>query len=184
MLKRLIGRFASVVAVVAALAGCGDSPSQTGDFATVEVTLSSAGGTVVSDVSDPVTDSAAFILTSTAYTPPPTSSGGIVPSRVAFISGWVTLVPANSWTPALPESLRVRYFTPPASLAPNSSLGISVELVTPALKEYLRTLPTPTTANPYQYWATVSFQGVEVNSDREETISTFNATTVNFTGFE
>ena len=181
MLKRFIGRFASLALVVAALAGCGDSkPTSTGEFATVEVTATSPGTNVNADVSSDTSDSATFTVTSRPYTPPPTSTGTITPSNVSLELATVTYEPVDPQLPALP----VQYPPVSGTIPPTSAaVPVSVVLATPQLKEYVRAQQAANPNLSFTYYVRVSFSGLEAKTDREETITASGVTTVTFTGF-
>lgn len=203
MLKRYLSRLLCGVWAVATLTSCGDSKSSgTGEFSTVFATATApAVAAVEADVAHwvlastgtgtgpacgansmltiPAANDVAFNITSTPFASPGTGQTNPSPASPLVITRVnLTLVPANSDTPALPALFQNQpNLTAGQTILPGTTQSVSVRLANQELKEFLLdpsrgALAISCSNNPiYSYLATVTFEAREVNTDRTATIA-------------
>lgn len=208
MLKTYLGRFLYGMCAIAALTSCGDSKAGgTAEFATVFAVANGPGTTLDSDVSTWVDaegaaapqcgdnsirttspDEVTYTITSTAYAQPNTGqSSTITPSPLTITKITVTLTPHDTVSPALP-TFQTQF---PTSAAPSIVPGpnpVSVRIVDNDLKLHLLTglgAQSITCANDatYSYRAVVSFEALEVTTNRVSTITAPGYLVVRFSDF-
>lgn len=210
MRKKLFSGLAFSICAMLALTSCGgEKASGTGEFATVFVTAVGATGALDSDVTTWVDASGAkavqcgpssfmttkpdtvdYTITSTAYTPPNTgSSTSITPSPVVISRITVSLSQGPGFSPVLPpryQSYDVSATAP--QINPGGSQTVSVRIVDNDLKAFFVNslgAQSLTCSNQvtYKYWATVTFEMREVNSNRVSTVTPAGTLLVNFSDF-
>jgi hypothetical protein len=176
------GEFATVFATVSPPATNFSSDvvnwvdATTGNKATV--------GCAANSVANTVEDQAAFNLTSTQYAVPNTgSTSSIAGSPLVITRITVNLTPANSSSPVLPAQFRTTFSTAGQTiLATGTPVAINVALASNQLKRFFRNtsaapaglgaLAITCSFNPvYVYFADVTFEALEVNTNRVATIS-------------
>lgn len=189
MLKKFLARLAYAACTLGALTSCGSSTaSGTGEFTTVTATAETPAGPLDSDVTrwestpcasagSALPDELNYTVTSVIAPDPNTGqTSPIVPSDIRIRSITLTFTPANSGSPALPRQFRTQYASSGEIIPAGASKDIPVRVVTVALKDFLRSgLGTQSIncSNPsasYSYWVDVSFEGVEISTDRVEAI--------------
>ena len=210
MSKRFVATVICGACAVAALTSCGNSKAGgTGEFATVYASAATPGADLSSDVATWVDatgvkapacaagsfpsvlpDSASYTITSTAYTVPNTgSSTPIVSSDLTVDKITLTLTPATSATPALPGAFETQYPTAGQRIPAGSITTVPVVIATDQLKTFLRTglgsqsLDCSNQGTMYTYRAVVSFEALEVNTNRVATITPPGFILVNFADF-
>jgi hypothetical protein len=193
MLKRILATLFYGACTVALLSSCGDSKAGgTGEFATVSATANPLVTNLDSDVAQWVDskgasvpacsyngspsikpDDVTYNITSTAYTSPNTGqTSPIAVSNLVITKVTVTLTPANSNTPALPAIYQTQFPTSGQTILPGNNT-VTVRIVSDALKTFFIDNLGVICGNPvvpYSYRAVVSFEAVEVNTDRVSTI--------------
>jgi len=179
--RYLTGLFCATCALVM-LASCGDSKANgTGEFATVQANASYTGASSSLDLTTASTVPAVgiYTITSAAYTVPNTgATSPIAVSNLTINRITVSLTPALTSYPAL-GNLAVSYPTASQPLVIVGANLINVEIVTAALKSFLQAnVPAGATVC---YHATVSFDMLEVNTNRAATVTAPGFLVVNFT---
>jgi len=183
----MLGVLAALVLILT-VGGCGsdDTGGGVGEFRTVVVgkpqvtsanpllsdvakwTTDTDGNTIIEkcvDTPTVVNDSATVTITSTSYGNSPTASD------VSVMAGTLVFTAADTISPALPTLFSVQPFTVNQTIGAGGSKTISVELVNHAMKSYLQGL-IACSGNSYKYFATISFDIVEVNTNVKKTVST------------
>jgi hypothetical protein len=211
MLKRFVARSFCAASVLAALTSCGDAKSGgTGEFTTVFATVTGPAG-FDSDVATwvdattgspvPVAcaanavrtvkpDDMNYTFTSTAYASPSTgSSNPTVPSDLLIQSATLTFIPANTNSPALPPLYQSQPVSAGQRVVAGSATTIPVRVASNSLKSFFlnqlgsQSLDCTNQGVTYSYYATVTFNAVEVSTNRTATISPAGAVLVNFSDF-
>lgn len=208
MLKRFLGRFLYGMCAVAALTSCGDSKAGgTAEFATVFAVANGPNQTLDSDVSSWVDalgaaatpcvagssrtltpDAVTYTITSTAYAQPNTGQAStITPSPLQIAKITVTLTPHDTVSPALP-TFQTQFPSSAAPLIVPGANPVSVRIVDNDLKAFLLSglgAQSITCANnvTYSYRAMVSFEALEVNTNRVSTITAPGYFVIRFADF-
>ena len=204
MLKKYLSRFIYGACAVAALTSCGDSKANgTAEFATVFATAAGPSSDLDADVASLVdattgaavtvcaagsvpiftpTD-ATYTITSTPYAAANTgSSSSITPSALTVTKVTVTLTPADTVTPALPPIYQTRNPTSGQTILPGATQGITLRIVPNELKSFLAPQLVCTGVR-FHYRASVSFEAVEVTTNRVHTITAPGFLLVNIVDF-
>jgi hypothetical protein len=208
MLKRCTATMLYAALAVATLTSCGgDKAGGTGEFATVFAIATPPAGPIDSDVAHwvdaagatapPCTatsfpsvlpDNVTYTITSTPYTVPNTGqSSPIVTSDLVVSRITLTLNPANTQTPVLPPVFQTQFLSSGQLIVPGSN-SVSVQIASDQLKDFLRTglgSQSITCSNQpiFTYRATVSFEMLEVTTNRVSTVTAPGFLLVNFTDF-
>ncbi|HJV35812.1 hypothetical protein [Geomonas sp.] len=185
MRRRFVSSLICGALAIGVLTSCGSDKAQgTGEFATVVATANTPGADVNSSVAvcgppivpNTTPDSATYTINSTVYGG---SSTTILPSDLIIDKITLTLIPANTVTPALPLGFATQYPTSGQRVAPGGSVSIPVVVASSDLKNFLRTTVTPQALDcsaqglvtTYTYRVKVSFEALEVNTNRVATIT-------------
>ena len=210
MLKRFFARLAYGACAVAALTSCGDSKAGgTAEFATVFVTATTPAGPIDADVAtwvdnttgapaQPCLDTsgpsllpttADYVIISTAYATPNTGqSNQTTASPLIITKITLTLTPANSLTPALPAMFQTQFLSSGQRITPGNN-SIELRIASNELKWYLQTglgsqsLTCANQGTVYTYRANVSFEALEINTNRVSTITPPGYLLVNFSDY-
>jgi hypothetical protein len=208
MLNKLHARLLIAAVVTVALTSCGDSKSSgTGEWATLFATATAPASPLDADLVSSWTtaagaasttcavgstatitpDSVNYIITATPYSSPntgqtnPTVTSNLVISRITL-----TLTPANTNTPALPPIFQTQYLSSGQLILPGTTT-VPVQVASRSLKEYIAQgigLTTACTNVELSYRATVSFDALEVNTNRASTITAPGFLLINFADFQ
>lgn len=199
MPKRFVASLICGACAFITLASCGsDKAGGTGEFATVFATANSPGADVNSSVAtcgativpNVLPDTATYTITSTAYSVPNTggSTSTVAASDLLIDKVTLTLTPANTATPALPGMFQTQYLTSGQRVVAGSTTSVPVVVASADLKNFLRTTVTPqpldcstqAQTTTFTYRAVVSFEALEVNTNRVATITAPGFVTVTF----
>ncbi|HBG08262.1 MAG: hypothetical protein A2075_06795 [Geobacteraceae bacterium GWC2_58_44] len=212
MRKRYLGSFVLPLLALAVLTSCGGGDSKAdgvAEFATVVATASGPGGPLDSDVATwviastgaaapvacvagtvPTTapDSVDYTFNSARYSAPGSTST-ITPSSLVITRITLTFTPANTFSPALPPIFQTQFLSAAQPvILPDSSLVLPLRIVSNELKEFFlmglgsQSIDCDNRAT-YSYRAVVSFEAVEVNTNRVSTITAPGFLLVNFSDF-
>ncbi|MCM0083681.1 hypothetical protein L4X63_19010 [Geomonas sp. Red32] len=204
MLKKFLATLLIGTLAAVALTSCGDSKAAgVGQFATVYATATSPGVPLDSDEAtwvDATTQSKAqaclatsvphfasddvnYSVTSTAWTSGntgqtnPTSASDLMIQKVIL-----TLTPDDSTTPALPAVYQTQFLTSGIVVPAGSTVSVPVRIVSQELKTFLSN-DLLCTGLMYKYRATVSFEAVEVNTNKVATITVPGFVLIRLTDF-
>jgi hypothetical protein len=202
MLNRYPARFLCVACACVMLTSCGSKAGGTGEFATVVASANATTSGLDSDVATwvdattrakaspciqtsiptVVPDDVSFNVTSAAYTVPNTgSTSTVVPSDLIITRVTLTFTPADSLTPALPAIYQTQFPSAGERIVVGST-SIPVRIATDDLKIFLQNT-LACTGLTYSYRLNVSFEALEVNTNRSGTISVPGYFLVRFTDF-
>ena len=205
MLKKYLSRFIYGACAVAALTSCGDSKANgTGEFATVFATAAGPSSDLDADVANSYVDAttgaavtacaansvplflptdATYTIKSDPYAAANTgSSSSITSSALTVTKVTVTLTPADTVTPALPPIYQTRNPTSGQTIQPGATQSITLRIVPNELKIFLAPQLACTGVN-FHYRASVSFEAVEVTTNRVHTITAPGFLLVNIADF-
>ncbi|GFO55189.1 hypothetical protein GMSM_21960 [Geomonas sp. Red276] len=204
MLKKFLATLFIGTLAAIALTSCGDSKAAgVGQFATVYATATSPGVPLDSDVASWVDatsgskaqpcltnsvphflpDDVNYNVTSTAWSSGNTGQANPTAASDLLIQKIIlTLTPDDSTTPALPAVYQTQYMTSGFLVAAGSTVSIPVRLVSQELKIFLSN-DLLCTGLMYKYRATVSFEAVEVNTNKVATITAPGFVLVRLTDF-
>ena len=190
------------------LTSCGSKAGGTGEFATVVATDNTTTSGIDSDVAtwfDSATvstkspacsvtsvptvtpDDVVFNVTSAPYTPANTGSSSSIPaSDLTVTKITLTFTPANSQTPALPAGYQTQFPSAGQRITANATTGVSVRIAKNEMKQFLQ--PALTCAGlsispVYSYQVSVSFDALELNTNRSGTITLPGYLIVNFSDY-
>lgn len=192
MLKKCFAMSICAAALLAALTSCGDSKAGgTGEFTTVFVTATPPNTILDSDLAQWVdasgkaasacvagnsptftSDDVNYSITSTAYNTPNTGQSSPVTASDLLISRiTLTLTPANTNTPPLPARFQLQYLSAGQRISTGTTT-IPIRVVSEDLKAFIASQANGLCPGPsYAYRATVSFEAVEINTNRAATIT-------------
>lgn len=191
MQNKLLVRFICGACAALLLTSCGNSKSSgTGEFATVVASATAIAGTLDSDVavwvdstggkapacgasSIPtiIPDDVVFSILSTPFTSPSTgSTSPIATSNLSISSVTLTFTPADSATPALPARFQTQFASASPSLIVPGTNSVTVRIVTDPMKAFLQSA-LACTGLIYTYRVTVSYDMVEINTNRSNTVN-------------
>ena len=202
MFKRFVAILLSGTCAAVMLTSCGDSKAGgTGEFATVFAVANNTTGPLDSDVATWVNattqvkatpcppsvptvkpDDVSFSVTVSPYATPNTGSASpIVTSDLLVTKITLSFTPADSLTPALPALFQTQFPSAGQRLTsgPNS---IPVRVVTNDLKVFLQN-NLACSGLTYSYRVSVSFDALEITTNRASTINLPGYLTVNFSDF-
>jgi hypothetical protein len=190
MLKKLVVAVLISACTVTALTGCGNNKAAgTAELATQYVTATPTSSTIDSDVVSSTgtfaPDDVSYTLNSTLYNTPNTGSSSTITASDLVVSRvTLTLNPANTDTPALPLLYQTQYLGGGQRIPAGGSAIVPVRLVSQTLKKFLFDGPFTTNPNAFlTYRATVSFEVLEVNTNRVSTITAPGFVQVNIADF-
>ncbi|HJV66687.1 MAG TPA: hypothetical protein VJ550_13195 [Geomonas sp.] len=166
------------------------------DVATwVDSTGAKATACGASSIATVTPDTATYTVTSTAYSVANTGSSSSSTSSTTTTSDLIIdkitliLTPANTTSPALPAIYQTQYLTAGQRVAAGSTVNIPVVIASNQLKTYLGTglgsasIDCNPASPTYTYRATVSFEALEVNTNRVATITAPGFLLVNFADY-
>jgi hypothetical protein len=203
MLNRYLGIFFFVACAAVTLTSCGSKAGGSAEFATVFATANTTSSVLDSDIAlwfDAATGtvkstpcaatSAPFVapddvnynITSTAYAVPSTgSTNTTAPSDLVITNITLTLTPANSLTPALPARFQTQSISAGQRVVVGNN-SIPIRIATDEMKSFLQN-DLLCTGLTYIYRASVSFEALEVSTNRVGTITPPGSMLVTFTDF-
>lgn len=195
MLRRVLNRLLRGVFAVIVLTSCGSKGAGTAEFATVFATVNPAVAGLDADVATwldatgtKITPCVAgaiphvapndvvYTVTATAYAPANTGTISTIPvSNLLINKISFTLTPADTLSPALPPLFQSQQGSPGQLIVPGTN-SVTVRIVSDELKSYMMNslgAQSLDCSNQgfYHYWAVVSFQAVEVNTNKVATIT-------------
>jgi hypothetical protein len=181
------GQFATVFASASPPASALDSDVATWVDATTLAKAPACGANSVANVSP---DDATFVVTSAAYTVPNTgSSSTIATSDLIIDKITLTLTPADTQSPALPSLYQTQFPSAGQRIVVGAN-NVTVRIASDELKSFFRSSNLGNLAldcsNPsaiYSYRAVVSFEALEVNTNRVGTITPPGFLLVKFSDF-
>jgi hypothetical protein len=178
--------FATVFATATPPAGLDSDVAQWFDAATVATKSPACAATSVATVKP---DDVVFTVQSTAYSSADTgSTNPTVASDLVIDKITMTFTKANSLSPDLPALFQTQFPSAGQTIKPGSN-NVSIRVVSDDMKRaFLNSLGTQSLTcgnqgTTYSYRVNVSFHAIEVNTNREGTITPAGAMLINFSDF-